>query len=557
MEHHSDTVEHEVLPCYKDRRALTFWISADYPAVNEQSNHIPDLTDLPDTRYASTVDAASKDNVPLTSSSEKSQSSAMETSVKSPKSVNSATGNELDKGRVINRKKGKGQKLNPLPNISHLKPFSLPEEYWDKRTVLVSIASYCDSECGNTIRDLYRNAVVPVRIYVGVAWQGTVDGRWDWEKVVHNAGGSGGGSNGVYFNGHSYDDNTNHTKQSSTNNDNKDDEDDNEDDDVWKSVLKQNVRTAAIPSDQACGPVWARGVAFSLWRGEHYLLQIDSHMRFRHGWDRYLICQLEKTREEMKIMRKKEYEEKEKLKGNKNYKLEDLDNNQNRNNSNKNINKNKNMENDKRNDVDDNQGSTKDLKRSHFYLQKNPKPILTTYPLGYELPNIVPDDTRATLLVDRCSYFVNFLFSCRSCYVDVVMILYSNIEYSLIISDFILCGLQVPSHFDRSGMLRQTGKGLVRTRAEIPLCSVPIATSTTILEGIGKGLGGGGEGDGGNREVNESVADGRAQSVRFFKLPHTSAQVPLLIFRHAFFHFVIILLLMFACMHLLCRLVLT
>ena len=428
MEHHSDTVEHEVLPCYKDRRALTFWISADYPALNEQSNRIPDLLDLPDSRYADTVDVASQNNVPLMSSSVKSQSSTMETPVKSLKSVSSATDNELDKGRVIKRKKGKGQKLNPLPNISNFKPFSLPEEYWDKRTIFVSIASYCDSECGNTIRDLYRNAVVPVRIYVGVAWQGTLAGQWDWEKDVRNAGGSGcssggssggsggsGGRGGVYFNGYSYDDNTNHTKQSSTNSN--DDNGDNEDDDVWKSVLKQNVRTAAIPSDQACGPVWARGVAFSLWRGEHYLLQIDSHMRFRYGWDRYLICQLEKTREEMKIIYEKEYEVSVKLKGNKNSRIVNNDknyNNDNNNNNNdnncnnSNNSNNKNMKNNNNNDVDDNQWITKDFKRSHSYLQKNPKPVLTTYPLGYELPNIVPDDTRATLLVDRYSYFRQF-----------------------------------------------------------------------------------------------------------------------------------------------------
>ena len=426
MEYHSDTVEHEVLPCYKDRRALTFWISADYPALNEQSNRI---SDLPDLRYANTVDIASQNNVPLTSSSIKSPSSNIETPAKSLKSVSGATENELNKDRVIKRKKGKGQKLNPLPNISHFKPFSLPEDYWDKRTIFVSIASYCDSECGNTIRDLYRNAAVPVRIYVGVAWQGTVAGHWDWENGVHNAGsggsgGSSGGSGGVYFNGHSYDDNANHTKECSTNNDNGDEDEDDEDDDVWKAALNQNVRTAAIPSDQACGPVWARGVAFSLWRGENYLLQIDSHMRFRHGWDRYLICQLEKTREETRIMYKKESEVDVNYRENKNSKIEnnDKDNDNNYNNNN--------IKNNKSNDVDDNQGSTKDLTRSHFYLQMSPKPVLTTYPLGYELPNIVPDDTRATLLVDRCSYFVNVLFSCRSCYEVVVMLLFANVVYS-------------------------------------------------------------------------------------------------------------------------------
>lgn len=146
------------------------------------------------------------------------------------------------------------------------------------------------------------------------------------------------------------------------------------------------------------------------------------------------------------------------------------------------------------------------------------------------------------------------------------MILYSNVVYSLIISDFILYGFQVPSHFDRSGILRQTGKGLVRTRPDIPLCSVPSNTSIAILEGKGKGVGGGGEGDegnknggeeGGNREVNGSVADSEVQSVSFFKLSNSSSQVPLLIFHHAFFNHIKILLLILTCIHLSCRLVLT
>ena len=110
------------------------------------------------------------------------------------------------------------------------------------------------------------------------------------------------------------------------------------------------------------------------------------------------------------------------------------------------------------------------------------------------------------------------------------------------ISDFILYGLQVPSHFDRSGMLRQTGKRLVRTRPLIPPCSVPIATSTAIpkgREGDGEGDGegrNGGEGRGGNgcegrggnggnggeerggnggNEALESSAGSKTQSVNF------------------------------------------
>ena len=67
----------------------------------------------------------------------------------------------------------------------------------------------------------------------------------------------------------------------------------------------------------------------SLWQGEQYFLQIDSHMRFRDNWDSYLIYVLESIRS------------------------------------------------------------------NHI----GSKPVLTSYPLGYTLPNNVPDDVRPTVLV--------------------------------------------------------------------------------------------------------------------------------------------------------------
>lgn len=74
------------------------------------------------------------------------------------------------------------------------------------------------------------------------------------------------------------------------------------------------VRILRIPSRDAAGPCWARHLAQSLWqvrllcrlavfhvvtwvvlqKGEDYFLQIDSHMRFRKGWDNYLRYQLER-----------------------------------------------------------------------------------------------------------------------------------------------------------------------------------------------------------------------------------------------------------------------
>ena len=355
------------MPTYKDRRALTFWISADYPAASTvKPIHVPDSLDL---RYTNPINADLQKNE--TNSSVKDRFKPLESSVKFLKGSIDATESELNEYKIVKRKKGKSERSNPLPDLSYFTPFSLPEEYWDKKTIFVSIASYCDSECGHTIRDLYRNAAVPVRIYVGVAWQGTVAGQWDWDKYGAHTATIEKCNGGVLFNGHS---NSNDNVDNNDNdNDNGGNGGDEDDDDGWKDILKENIRTAAIPSDQACGPVWARGVAFSLWRGEHYLLQIDSHMRFRQGWDKYLICQLEKTREEMKISWKVQ-------------KFRELKNEDTLNKDKMNVNNCRYKSSDKRN--------------RHIKLQKHPKPVLTTYPLGYTLPNVIPDDTRATLLVD-------------------------------------------------------------------------------------------------------------------------------------------------------------
>lgn len=43
------------------------------------------------------------------------------------------------------------------------------------------------------------------------------------------------------------------------------------------------LRSLVMPAEDAAGPSWARRVAQSLWKGEKYVLQIDSHTRFRPG----------------------------------------------------------------------------------------------------------------------------------------------------------------------------------------------------------------------------------------------------------------------------------
>ena len=53
--------------------------------------------------------------------------------------------------------------------------------------------------------------------------------------------------------------------------------------------FKNQIRYIRIDPVYARGPCWPRYIAQSLWKGEEYYLQIDSHMKFEADWDKILI----------------------------------------------------------------------------------------------------------------------------------------------------------------------------------------------------------------------------------------------------------------------------
>jgi len=178
-----------------------------------------------------------------------------------------------------------------------------------RERIFVSIASYRDSQCQPTLLNMFDNAEKPGRVFAGVVWQ--IDSREDSACFSMS-----------------------------------------ESLRTWRS----NIREIFLDSQNATGPCLARATAQLLYRGEEFFLQIDSHMRFRKNWDRYLIEQL----------------------------------------------------------------------RACKIRYGASKPILTTYPIGYTLPNTYPKDcVRGTVLY--------------------------------------------PSRFDETGMLRQSAKRL----NDVPKYPVP------------------------------------------------------------------------------------
>eukprot|EP00606_Chrysophyceae_sp_TOSAG23-5_P000319 GSChrysophyteH2.ASY1.ANO1.838.1 assembled CDS len=137
----------------------------------------------------------------------------------------------------------------PLPLPLPLSSFcsSSSSDNKSKNSIFVSIAAYRDSELQHTVRDLYAQAVSPETVFVGIVWQGC--------KSDIDGGDSGTGGGGCF-------------------------------DRRW---WLNNVRFLSMHASQAQGPCYARHVASSLWRGEQWQMQIDSHMRFRRGWDVYCV----------------------------------------------------------------------------------------------------------------------------------------------------------------------------------------------------------------------------------------------------------------------------
>lgn len=118
---------------------------------------------------------------------------------------------------------------------------SSPSVSPDTARIFVQIASYRDTECQHTVRDLFEQAAFPDRISVGICWQ--------YDPI--------------------------------------------EDADCFRIVTRPDqVRIYPAHWKDSKGISWARNAAQQLWDGEDYVLMIDSHMRFIPNWDVEIITEL-------------------------------------------------------------------------------------------------------------------------------------------------------------------------------------------------------------------------------------------------------------------------
>lgn len=112
----------------------------------------------------------------------------------------------------------------------------------DAATIFVSIASYRDVDCHATLSDVFKHASKPERVFVGVCEQNT---KANAEACLPPE-----------FQWH------------------------------------DQIRRISVPHKEAKGPTFARYLCSTLYRGETFFCQVDSHTRFTPGWDSRAIAML-------------------------------------------------------------------------------------------------------------------------------------------------------------------------------------------------------------------------------------------------------------------------
>ena len=229
-------------------------------------------------------------------------------------------------------------------------------------SIFVSIASYRDSELPATVRSLVRAAHSPCRLRLGIVYQlGPGDEESCRLRTEHLQG---------CWEPRNLDNNSSDVACTC---------------DICTSVsglsdfqrserfLVSQVRTLTLPHCEAKGPITARSLATGLYGGERYHLQVDSHMRFRPGWDAYLVGLLESVR------------------------------------------------------------------ATESGPERVCRPVLTTYPQGYHLPDCVPDDTRPTVLVSSRQALCVYLWVSVLFYVYVIFNMCPLLPLLLIDAESLRC----------------------------------------------------------------------------------------------------------------------
>lgn len=132
-----------------------------------------------------------------------------------------------------------------------------------RETIFVSLASYRDPECTFTVESLFQRAKYPHRIRVAI-----VDQRGDENDSICN----------------------------------RPIVPCDQDPDQALCRYQHLIDYREYPAQLMVGPTFARHLAHRMYRGEYFVMQVDSHVRFVEHWDADIISQWEATKSEMAVL---------------------------------------------------------------------------------------------------------------------------------------------------------------------------------------------------------------------------------------------------------------
>lgn len=132
------------------------------------------------------------------------------------------------------------------------------ELFYQQPTIFASIASYRDKLCTKTLESIFSNAEYPDRVYIGICQQNAEE----------------------------------------------DSECANFDSDILRPYLK-NIKIIKLPHHEARGPCFARYWCSTLYNGEDYFAQLDSHILMAKNWDSKairMISEIKSTTDSKKVV---------------------------------------------------------------------------------------------------------------------------------------------------------------------------------------------------------------------------------------------------------------
>lgn len=164
----------------------------------------------------------------------------------------------------IGGRQGLGDDLMTPAIASSIGSKIVNENKMELETIFISVASYRDDQCSNTVADIFYRAKYPERVRVAVIDQIATEANDppclpSPEECQHNS-------------------------------------------DNLLCKHSSNIDAFDMDASMGVGPVFARHLGHRMYRGEYFAMQVDSHVSFVQDWDEDVVEQWKSANNEMAVL---------------------------------------------------------------------------------------------------------------------------------------------------------------------------------------------------------------------------------------------------------------